>query len=84
MLRGLAGRPSCRAPLCVIDPRQECHSGNASESMFVEESSPRGRSRADCVCVDDDMEVWPACSEFGATDHRDDYVGVVGPGVQGA
>ena len=32
------------------------------------------------MCVDDDMEVWPACSEFGATDHRDDYVGVVGPG----
>jgi len=52
--------------------------------MFVEESSPRGRSRADYIYVDDDIEVWPAYSEFGATDHYDDYVSVVGPGVQGA
>jgi len=33
------------------------------------------------MCVDDNMEVWPAYSEFGATDYRDDYVGIVGLGV---
>jgi len=57
ILRGLAGRPSYRALLYIIDPRQEYYSGNASESIFVEESSLQGRSRADCIYIDDNIEV---------------------------